>query len=176
MTSGRQHLGGRISDGRMRTVSYQQSPRTPCCTRLQEVWYALVANSEFMFNDAQNEALAEQLREKKRFYGEQVRCCGCCCSSASHSDRMWGRRPARVQIWPRLDAAMVESRHAHSLRRPAAVPANDGAVHLMPAAPALHLQNGTVVGLRIWWRLHCLCMSRRARGRRSDACCDACAE
>ena len=24
-----------------------------------------------MFNDAQNEALAEQLREKKRFYGEQ---------------------------------------------------------------------------------------------------------
>jgi len=31
-----------------------------------------VANSEFMFNDVQNEALAEQLREKKRFYGEQV--------------------------------------------------------------------------------------------------------
>lgn len=31
-----------------------------------------MANSEFMFNDVQNEALAEQLREKKRFYGEQV--------------------------------------------------------------------------------------------------------
>ena len=40
--------------------------------RAQETWYALVANSEFMFNDVQNEALAEQLREKKRFYGEQV--------------------------------------------------------------------------------------------------------
>lgn len=39
----------------------------------QETWYALVANANFMFNDVQNEALAEQLREKKRFYGEQVR-------------------------------------------------------------------------------------------------------
>jgi acyl-CoA thioesterase len=45
--------------------------------RVQEIWYALVANSEFMFNDVQNEALAEQLREKKRFYNEQVRCCSC---------------------------------------------------------------------------------------------------
>jgi hypothetical protein len=39
---------------------------------LQETWYALVANATFMFNDVQNEALAEQLREKKRFYNEQV--------------------------------------------------------------------------------------------------------
>lgn len=36
-----------------------------------ETWYALVANATFMFNDVQNEALAEQLREKKRFYNEQ---------------------------------------------------------------------------------------------------------
>lgn len=44
-----------------------------CCSDLlQEKWYALVANATFMFNDVQNEALAEQLREKKRFYGEQV--------------------------------------------------------------------------------------------------------
>ena len=53
---------------------------------MQEVWYALVANSEFMFNDAQNEALAEQLREKKRFYGEQVRRCCCFCRAANRTD------------------------------------------------------------------------------------------
>mmetsp|Transcript_15605 Transcript_15605/g.47086 ORF Transcript_15605/g.47086 Transcript_15605/m.47086 type:complete len:224 (+) Transcript_15605:211-882(+) len=40
-------------------------------TAQPETWYALVANANFMFNDVQNEALAEQLREKKRFYGEQ---------------------------------------------------------------------------------------------------------
>ncbi len=32
-----------------------------------------MANAEFFFNDAQNEALAEQLREKRRFYREQAR-------------------------------------------------------------------------------------------------------
>ena len=36
-----------------------------------QTWYALVANAEFYFNDVQNEALAEQLREKTRFYKEQ---------------------------------------------------------------------------------------------------------
>ena len=38
----------------------------------EETWHALVANAEFFFNDAQNEALAEQLREKRRFYREQA--------------------------------------------------------------------------------------------------------
>ncbi|KAL6762336.1 hypothetical protein V8C86DRAFT_1784739, partial [Haematococcus lacustris] len=37
---------------------------------LQE-WYALVASAEFFFNDAQNESLAEQLRERVRFFKEQ---------------------------------------------------------------------------------------------------------
>lgn len=31
-------------------------------------WYALVANAEFWFNDVQNESLAEQLRERVRFF------------------------------------------------------------------------------------------------------------
>lgn len=31
---------------------------------------ALVANAEFYFNDPQNEALAEQVRELKRYYEE----------------------------------------------------------------------------------------------------------
>lgn len=37
----------------------------------RQTWYALVANAEFMLNDVQNESLAEQLREKVRFYKEQ---------------------------------------------------------------------------------------------------------
>jgi hypothetical protein len=36
-------------------------------------WYALVASADFYFNDVQNESLAEQLRERVRFYGEQKR-------------------------------------------------------------------------------------------------------
>lgn len=36
-----------------------------------QTWYALVANAEFFCNDVQNEALAEQLREKTRYYKEQ---------------------------------------------------------------------------------------------------------
>ena len=42
------------------------------CAR-QADWYALVANAEFMLHDVQNEALAEQLRERKRLFGEQDR-------------------------------------------------------------------------------------------------------
>lgn len=34
-------------------------------------WYALVANADFMLNDVNNESVAEQLREKVRFYKEQ---------------------------------------------------------------------------------------------------------
>lgn len=40
---------------------------------MQPDWYALVASADFYFNDVQNEALAEQLRERVRFYGEQGR-------------------------------------------------------------------------------------------------------
>lgn len=40
---------------------------------LQNEWYALVASADFYFNDVQNEALAEQLRELKRYYEEQNR-------------------------------------------------------------------------------------------------------
>jgi hypothetical protein len=36
-------------------------------------WYACVARADFFFNDVQNEALAEQLRELKRYYEEQNR-------------------------------------------------------------------------------------------------------
>lgn len=38
---------------------------------MQASWYALVANQQFFFNDVQNESLAEQLRERVRFYKEQ---------------------------------------------------------------------------------------------------------
>ncbi len=34
-------------------------------------WYALVASSEFFFYDPQNESMAEQLRERVRFFKEQ---------------------------------------------------------------------------------------------------------
>jgi hypothetical protein len=36
-------------------------------------WYALVASADFFFNDPQNESMAEQLRERVRFFGEQNR-------------------------------------------------------------------------------------------------------
>ncbi|KXZ49840.1 hypothetical protein GPECTOR_19g291 [Gonium pectorale] len=36
-------------------------------------WSALVCNSDFFFNDPQNESIAEQLRERVRFYKEQNR-------------------------------------------------------------------------------------------------------
>lgn len=36
-------------------------------------WYACCASAEFFFNDVQNEALAEQLRELARYYEEQNR-------------------------------------------------------------------------------------------------------
>ncbi|KAF8072354.1 hypothetical protein HT031_000013 [Scenedesmus sp. PABB004] len=36
-------------------------------------WYALVANAEFFCNDVQNEPLAEQLRERVRYFQEQGR-------------------------------------------------------------------------------------------------------
>ncbi|WIA27997.1 hypothetical protein OEZ86_010585 [Tetradesmus obliquus] len=36
-------------------------------------WYGLVANAEFFCNDVQNEPLAEQLRERVRYFQEQGR-------------------------------------------------------------------------------------------------------
>eukprot|EP00882_Tetradesmus_deserticola_P004462 GHRQ01004707.1.p1 GENE.GHRQ01004707.1~~GHRQ01004707.1.p1 ORF type:complete len:211 (+),score=90.42 GHRQ01004707.1:121-753(+) len=36
-------------------------------------WYGLVANAEFFCNDVQNEAMAEQLRERVRYFKEQGR-------------------------------------------------------------------------------------------------------
>lgn len=40
---------------------------------MQPEWYACVARADFFFNDVQNEALAEQLRELKRYYDENDR-------------------------------------------------------------------------------------------------------
>lgn len=40
---------------------------------VQVEWYALVASAEFMLHDVQNEAFPEQLRERKRLYGELER-------------------------------------------------------------------------------------------------------
>jgi hypothetical protein len=34
-------------------------------------WYAVVANAEFMLHDVQNEAFAEQLRERRRYLKEK---------------------------------------------------------------------------------------------------------
>lgn len=36
----------------------------------QETWYAVVANSDFMLHDVQNESFAEQLRERRRMFAE----------------------------------------------------------------------------------------------------------
>ena len=40
---------------------------------VQAKWYALVANAKFMLHDVQNEAFAEQLRERVRLFGEKDR-------------------------------------------------------------------------------------------------------
>ncbi|KAK9829728.1 hypothetical protein WJX72_007542 [[Myrmecia] bisecta] len=42
-------------------------------TSTKDTWYAVVSNAEFMFNDVQNESFAEQLRERRRYFGEQNR-------------------------------------------------------------------------------------------------------
>ena len=38
---------------------------------MQTGWYAVVANAEFMLHDVQNEAFAEQLRERRRLLLER---------------------------------------------------------------------------------------------------------
>lgn len=38
---------------------------------LQVKWFAVVANAEFMLHDVQNEAFAEQLRERRRLLLER---------------------------------------------------------------------------------------------------------
>lgn len=40
------------------------------CFSLQATWYAVVANSDFMLHDVQNESFAEQLRERRRMFAE----------------------------------------------------------------------------------------------------------
>ncbi|GLC39357.1 hypothetical protein PLESTM_000887200 [Pleodorina starrii] len=46
------------------------APESPVQTK---EWFALVSNCEFFFNDPQNESVAEQLRERVRFFKEQNR-------------------------------------------------------------------------------------------------------
>ena len=43
------------------------TPKTP----KQVKWYAVVANAQFMLHDVQNEAFPEQLRERKRLFGDK---------------------------------------------------------------------------------------------------------
>lgn len=38
----------------------------------QADWIALIASSDFFFNDSQNESMAENLRERVRYLGEKV--------------------------------------------------------------------------------------------------------
>ena len=48
-------------------------PEAPVNPRagVEHKFHFLVANANFMLNDVQNESMAEQLRERVRFYGEQ---------------------------------------------------------------------------------------------------------
>lgn len=45
----------------------------PAAQETATQWYGLVANAEFYCNDVQNEPLAEQLRERVRYFAEQNR-------------------------------------------------------------------------------------------------------
>lgn len=62
-----------------RMVAVQMAKKAPemppvvSPTEGEPEWYACVARAEFFFNDVQNEALAEQLRELKRYYEENDR-------------------------------------------------------------------------------------------------------
>ena len=47
-------------------------PPAPTPHHLQE-WHALIANADFFCNEVHNEAIAEQLRERARYYNEQGR-------------------------------------------------------------------------------------------------------
>ena len=53
---------------RMRCRSNPLSCLVICRYSSSQQYYALVANAEFYFNDVQNESLAEQLRERVRFF------------------------------------------------------------------------------------------------------------
>ena len=44
---------------------------TKCLHAVQTNWYAVVASAEFMLHDVQNEAFAEQLRERRRLLLER---------------------------------------------------------------------------------------------------------
>ncbi|KAI8100776.1 hypothetical protein M9434_005167 [Picochlorum sp. BPE23] len=65
-----------VRQGRMVSMQAKKAPELPPVvspTQGEPEWYALVARAEFFFNDVQNEALAEQLRELKRYYEENGR-------------------------------------------------------------------------------------------------------
>lgn len=53
------------------TVKQDYGPYSQACRALQAHWYAVIANSEFMLHDVQNESFAEQLRERRRMFGEK---------------------------------------------------------------------------------------------------------
>lgn len=56
----------------MAAVAQDAAPaQSTSASEKEEVWHALVCNADFLLNDIQNEAVAEQLREKKRFFSEQ---------------------------------------------------------------------------------------------------------
>ena len=47
-----------------KAISTEQAPSPVTATQ----YHALLANAEFMLNDVQNESMAEQLRERVRFF------------------------------------------------------------------------------------------------------------
>lgn len=49
---------------------YTHAPTLKVCA-VQTNWYAVVASAEFMLHDVQNEAFAEQLRERRRLLLER---------------------------------------------------------------------------------------------------------
>lgn len=55
------------------------------CMRIAQQYYALVANQTFFFNDVQNESIAEQLRERVRFFKVNQRLEHTCMQLASRN-------------------------------------------------------------------------------------------
>lgn len=65
-----------MNSARMVVVGAKNAPEMPPIvspTEGEPEWFACVARADFFFNDVQNEALAEQLRELKRYYEENDR-------------------------------------------------------------------------------------------------------
>lgn len=67
-------MRGRFSLAGCGTVSpHPPAVPPPCPPHTTQEWHALVCNSDFFFNDVQNESVAEQLRERVRFFKETGR-------------------------------------------------------------------------------------------------------